>query len=124
MTGNGVQPALDPELGSALRSFADHRTVLVALDFDGVMAPLVDRAEDARPLPENAHALASLTGLAGVHTALVSGRALESLTAVAAPPAATTPPVRGGGKAKASKGKGRAPIVKGQPKPYKKRQGR
>lgn len=42
----------------------------------------------------------------------------------AAPPAATTPPVRGGGKAKASKGKGRAPIVKGQPKPYKKRQGR
>lgn len=29
-----------------------------------------------------------------------------------------------GGKAKASKGKGRAPIVKGQPKPYKKRQGR
>lgn len=32
--------------------------------------------------------------------------------------------VRAGGKAKASKGKGRAPIVKGQPKPYKKRQGR
>ena len=29
-----------------------------------------------------------------------------------------------GGKAKASKGKGRAPVVKGQPKPYKKRQGR
>ena len=29
-----------------------------------------------------------------------------------------------GGKAKANKGKGRAPVVKGQPKPYKKRQGR
>lgn len=29
-----------------------------------------------------------------------------------------------GGKAKASKGKGRAPAVKGQPKPFKKRQGR
>ena len=29
-----------------------------------------------------------------------------------------------GGKAKASKGVGRAPRVKGQPKPYKKRQGR
>jgi DNA-binding transcriptional LysR family regulator len=29
-----------------------------------------------------------------------------------------------GGKAKASKGKGRTPAVKGQPKPYKKRQGR
>lgn len=37
-----------------------------------------------------------------------------------------TPAVRpaGGGKARASKGKGRAPAVKGQPKPYKKRQGR
>ncbi|MEU1970114.1 LysR family transcriptional regulator [Microbacterium sp. NPDC019599] len=34
------------------------------------------------------------------------------------------PAVKAGGKAKASKGKGRAPIVKGQPKPYKKRQGR
>ncbi|MFF2372732.1 LysR family transcriptional regulator [Agromyces sp. NPDC058110] len=38
-----------------------------------------------------------------------------------AAPKATAP---AGGKAKASKGKGRAPIVKGQPKPYKKRQGR
>jgi hypothetical protein len=33
------------------------------------------------------------------------------------------PPNRGG-KAKASKGKGRAPVVKGEPKPFKKRQGR
>ncbi len=34
-------------------------------------------------------------------------------------------PVRpAGGKAKASKGKGRAPVVKGEPKPFKKRQGR
>lgn len=29
-----------------------------------------------------------------------------------------------GGKAKASKGTGRAPVVKGQPKPYKRRQSR
>jgi hypothetical protein len=41
-----------------------------------------------------------------------------------APPPAAKPVVPAGGKAKASKGKGRAPIVKGQPKPYKKRQGR
>lgn len=44
---------------------------------------------------------------------------------LAAAPAPAAKPVRpAGGKAKASKGKGRAPIVKGQPKPYKKRQGR
>ena len=41
-----------------------------------------------------------------------------------APVTAITPKKTGGGKAKASKGVGRAPIVKGEPKPYKKRQGR
>ena len=39
--------------------------------------------------------------------------------------AAPAPVVKkAGGKAKASKGKGRAPVVKGEPKPFKKRQGR
>ncbi|MET0860828.1 MAG: LysR family transcriptional regulator [Microbacterium sp.] len=42
----------------------------------------------------------------------------------AAPPPVAAPVGSGGGKAKASKGKGRAPVVKGQPKPFKKRQGR
>jgi len=42
----------------------------------------------------------------------------------AAPAPAEKPVVPAGGKAKASKGRGRAPVVKGQPKPYKKRQGR
>jgi hypothetical protein len=37
------------------------------------------------------------------------------------PPAPVAPP---GGKAKASKGTGRAPIVKGEPRPYKNRQSR
>jgi hypothetical protein len=41
-----------------------------------------------------------------------------------APAAVARPKAPAGGKAKASKGKGRAPIVKGEPKPYKKRQGR
>lgn len=42
----------------------------------------------------------------------------------AAPAAETKPKAPAGGKAKASKGKGRTPVVKGQPKPFKKRQGR
>jgi hypothetical protein len=41
-----------------------------------------------------------------------------------APAPDVKPAAPAGGKAKASKGKGRAPVVKGQPKPYKKRQGR
>jgi hypothetical protein len=43
---------------------------------------------------------------------------------IAAAPPIEKPVVPAGGKAKASKGKGRAPVVKGQPKPFKKRQGR
>jgi len=46
----------------------------------------------------------------------------EELASPSTPP--PPPPVPAGGKAKASKGKGRAPAVKGQPKPFKKRQGR
>ncbi|WP_457100202.1 LysR family transcriptional regulator [Microbacterium sp. P5_E9] len=42
----------------------------------------------------------------------------------AAPAPADKPKVPAGGKAKASKGKGRGKVLKGQPKPYKKRQGR
>lgn len=42
----------------------------------------------------------------------------------AAPPPAPKQVAPGGGKAKASKGKGRTPRVKGQPVTYKKRQGR
>ncbi|GAA1666754.1 trehalose 6-phosphate phosphatase [Citricoccus zhacaiensis] len=78
-----------PGLATALQEFAARDSILVALDFDGVMAELVDRAENARPLPANATALAALAELPGVHTALVSGRALASLTAVAAPPERT-----------------------------------
>jgi trehalose 6-phosphate phosphatase len=80
---------LDAALGAALRDFAARETILVALDFDGVMAELVDRAENARPVPSNAAALQGLTALPGVHTALVSGRALDSLVAVASPPDST-----------------------------------
>jgi len=46
----------------------------------------------------------------------------DELSSPSTPPEPPRPPA--GGKAKASKGKGRAPAVKGQPKPFKKRQGR
>jgi hypothetical protein len=70
----------------------------------------------------------SLFVRAGARTRLTAAGTLFLATAKeeiahAAPPAPKAV-VPAGGKAKASKGKGRAPIVKGQPKPYKKRQGR
>jgi len=53
---------------------------------------------------------------------LLLAEARERIASAPQPPAKPSGPT--GGKAKASKGKGRAPVVKGQPKPYKKRQGR
>lgn len=61
-------------------------TTLVALDFDGVLAPLVDDPARSRALPASADALAQLAA-AGAPVALVSGRALEDLWSVARPPA-------------------------------------
>jgi trehalose-phosphatase len=75
-----------PSLRAALERFAARRPVLVAFDFDGVIAPIVDVPSDARALPRTAAALAELARRDGVLLALVSGRALADLRAVADPP--------------------------------------
>lgn len=80
---------LPAELRAALLTLATTQHLLLALDFDGTMAPIVSRAGDARPLPRSAAALAAFARLERTTTALVSGRALASLRAVAAPPAPT-----------------------------------
>lgn len=77
--------SLPQELHTAVLALARTPRLLVALDFDGTMSPIVDRAEDARPLPRSAAAFAALSALEGTTTALVSGRALASLRVVAAP---------------------------------------
>ncbi|HEX9089217.1 MAG TPA: trehalose-phosphatase [Arthrobacter sp.] len=81
--------SLSPELLDALRRIAATEHLLVAMDFDGTMAPLVDHAGDARALPRSAAAFAALTELPRTTTALISGRALDSLRAVAFPPEKT-----------------------------------
>ena len=73
------------ELRIALERLAAVERLLVALDFDGVVSPIVERAEQARPLPETAAAVAELAGLPGTWAAYVSGRSLASLVAVASP---------------------------------------
>lgn len=73
------------ELRTVLATLAATDELLVAVDFDGTLAPLVEHAEDARPLPEAAAALRSLAGVPNTATALISGRALESLRHAASP---------------------------------------
>ncbi|MBB2900401.1 trehalose-phosphatase [Kineococcus radiotolerans] len=77
--------SLDAGVAAALRGFAARGRVLVALDFDGVLSPLVDEPSAARPLPEAVAALERL--VATTDMALVSGRDLDDLRACAAPPA-------------------------------------
>ena len=75
----------DPALQAALAELARTDTLLVALDFDGTLSPLVEHADDARPLPESAAAVQQLAALPRTATALISGRALDSLRRVASP---------------------------------------
>src|SRR2546422_4127615 len=88
-TGTGIPAktplSLPPELLEAVRRVAATEHLLVAMDFDGTMAPLVDHAADSRALPRSAAAFAGLAELPRTTTALISGRALASLRAVAIP---------------------------------------
>lgn len=65
----------------ALRRLAASPSLIVATDFDGTLAPIVPRPEDARILPRAQHALDALAESPGVRIALLSGRSLESLAA-------------------------------------------
>ena len=68
------------------------RPMLVALDFDGTLAPLVDDPSASRPLPGAVTALVALVAqpaAARVRVALVSGRALGDLHSIAQAPVGT-----------------------------------
>ena len=77
---------VDEGLDQALATFAGRDRILVALDFDGVLAPIVEVPSEARALPGAAEAIAALAAADGVHVAFVSGRQLADLRAVARPP--------------------------------------
>src|SRR5699024_12680186 len=82
---SGTEP-VDPGLTRALQSFIAAPEVLVALDFDGCLAPFVLDPADARPLPQSSTALADLARVPGTHLALVSGRPVADRNRLDAPP--------------------------------------
>ena len=55
------------------------RPVLIGLDVDGVLAPIVDHADDAVLLAGIAEAVSTVAELSGVHVAVVSGRSIADL---------------------------------------------
>ncbi|QEO16281.1 bifunctional alpha,alpha-trehalose-phosphate synthase (UDP-forming)/trehalose-phosphatase [Agromyces intestinalis] len=87
LTGSGrLTAGLSDQLMADLDRLARTDRMLVALDFDGTLAPIVDRPEDARATDGARRAIEQLLGLPDTRVAIVSGRALGSLTEVAAPP--------------------------------------
>jgi trehalose 6-phosphate phosphatase len=78
---------LPDELKRALDAAAEVPRLLIACDFDGTLAPIVNEPADARPLPASADALAGLAELPSTHAALISGRALTVLRQLSSMPA-------------------------------------
>jgi trehalose 6-phosphate phosphatase len=70
---------LAPDLDAALGRLAVRRPLLLASDYDGVLAPLVGDPSAAVPTPGVDEALARLAAADGVTVALVSGRGVADL---------------------------------------------
>jgi len=76
-----TRPATPAE--AALDELAATGALLVALDFDGTLAPLENDPMEARMLPAAREAVEALTAVPGTVVALVSGRSLSDLRIIA-----------------------------------------
>ena len=74
------------DLRQALTTVAATPRLLVASDFDGTLAPIVNNPADARALPGSAATLSALAQLRRTTAALVSGRALGDLARLSGAP--------------------------------------
>ncbi|MGX9347992.1 trehalose-phosphatase [Microbacterium sp. KNMS] len=79
----GAAPVGDPRAQAAIASVAQTPRLLVALDFDGTLAPLVDEPLTARAIPEATAAVAALAAAPDTIVAFVSGRTLADLRVIA-----------------------------------------
>src|SRR3954470_21117781 len=70
---------LDAALRDTLARLARVPQLLVACDYDGTLAPIVENPTNAVPLPEAVAALRALANLPQTKVAVISGRALRDL---------------------------------------------
>ncbi len=70
------------ELAERIRHLARVPNLLVASDYDGVLAPLVDDPMDARPNRDSVAAMRSLAEQANTWVTVVSGRSLRDLASL------------------------------------------
>ncbi len=81
---------LSHSLRNALAEIARTGLLLVACDYDGTLAPIVENPTQARPLPQAVDVLRRLAALPATDVAVVSGRALRDLAAMSRLPAEVT----------------------------------
>ncbi len=74
-----MSDAIDPALRSAVGLIARVPQLLIACDYDGTLAPIVEDPSAAQPLPEAVAAVRALAALPQTTVAVVSGRALRDL---------------------------------------------
>jgi trehalose 6-phosphate phosphatase len=70
------------DLDAALARVGEAQRLLVALDFDGTLAPFADDPADVGALPASWAAILTLERARDTHVALVSGRSMRSLREV------------------------------------------
>ena len=70
----------------ATRRVAGSERLLVGVDFDGTLAPIVDNPADARAVPEAMDSLHAIAALPDTAVAVVSGRSLADLNALIGDP--------------------------------------
>lgn len=80
---NGEAVDVDPAATDPIDRLARTERLLVALDFDGTLSPLVDEPMSARMLPASRDALDALLAAPDTTVALVSGRSLVDLREIA-----------------------------------------
>ena len=74
-----VRPEIEGELRAAVSRIARVPQLLIACDYDGTLAPIVEDPSQAVPLPEAVAAVRALASLPQTTVAVVSGRALRDL---------------------------------------------
>lgn len=84
MSGRSSADQFSPDLAAAIARAAQMPRLLVASDFDGTLAPLVDHPALAVPDPLAVAALRGLCDMPGVHAAIISGRPRASLQSLLA----------------------------------------
>lgn len=79
MTSDEPDASLPASLVERIRGIPADEALLVCCDFDGTLAPIVTRPEDARPLPGIPPLLEQLAAADHTTVAVISGRSLADL---------------------------------------------